>query len=462
MPTIARIIGSAGTGKTSRLMVLMAKAIESGDYGIENVGFSTFTRAARGEASSRAAEQFGVPVHDLERNGWFRTLHSTCRKMLGVDGELLVGNNADQQWLENAVQEPVCAGKADEETIPVVFAASTEANIALGLWDAARNRLEPYLDAWTRAQQCDESLPSFEWCRGVVERYEQAKRLDHRLDFCDLLARFAGWSCQVDGHLGIQPDGDVPGDLKIHFLDEQQDNSALLHSAQMRLIEHSRWVYATGDPFQALYSWAGAEARHFMQMPASKVEVMPKSYRCPRQILELGEAILRDCTDYFYRHVEPRDDHGDISTAFLRDDLAEQIDPRESWLLLARSNAHAQRLAAILESRGIPWSATRGNNTWNSPKRNAATAALMAMERGTLIDGGEWLKVLDFLPSKHHGTALLARGTKAEWGRMEAREIEERFSFVLPADWTTLGVTPTLGELIRSGEWRKLVEGADR
>ncbi len=53
MPDILRLIGGAGTGKTSRLMQEIDRAL--GLYGIEQIGFSTMTRAARSVAVGRAA-----------------------------------------------------------------------------------------------------------------------------------------------------------------------------------------------------------------------------------------------------------------------------------------------------------------------------------------------------------------------------------------------------------------------
>lgn len=466
MPTIARIIGGAGTGKTRRLLDLMAKAIESADdvQDPTDIAFVSFTRAARAEASSRAAERFGVDQKTLERDGWFRTLHSVAYRQLGVGKELLNGNAADRKWLENALQAPVKGSRGDADegiATHAAFESSSEADAALSLWDTSRNRLEPFATVWSRAETCNDRLPSLDFCREVIERYESAKRLDHRIDFVDLLGRFAGWYFHFEGPSRVEPDGDVPY-VPVWFFDEQQDTSALLDSVCRRLVVPARWVYLTGDPFQSIYSFAGADHRHFMSWEVAREETMPVSHRCPVEILALGETILRDCSDYFDRQIAAKDEHGEIETAFLRNELADRIDPRESWLLLARSNYHAARLAKILDSRGIPWTPTRGNGGWNAPKRNAATAALMAMEAGKPVDGSEWAKVLDYLPAKHDGESLLRHGVKAEWGRMDADQIAEQFSFVLPGEWGELGVTPRLSDMIRSGAWRNVVDGADR
>ena len=64
----ARLIGGAGTGKTTELMAIMDKLLAR-EIGPLEVGFCSFTRAARREAATRAADRFGVPVPVLEREG---------------------------------------------------------------------------------------------------------------------------------------------------------------------------------------------------------------------------------------------------------------------------------------------------------------------------------------------------------------------------------------------------------
>ena len=70
MPDILRLIGGAGTGKTSRLMQEIDRAL--GLYGIEQFGFSTMTRAARSVAVGRAvgAGKLEVSGHGGEYFKW--------------------------------------------------------------------------------------------------------------------------------------------------------------------------------------------------------------------------------------------------------------------------------------------------------------------------------------------------------------------------------------------------------
>lgn len=437
----------------------MGQTIEAGSLAPDQIGFVSFTRAARSEAAERASRQFGCTKDDLEQRGWFRTLHSVCYRCLEAGGDLLTDNAASRRWISDAIQESVGVTDDDDGDTLDAFAGTTDAGKALALWHAARNRLEPLAAAWERANRCDDRTPALEWCEQIVSLYETAKRVDGRRDFTDLLAAFAGRRCRPEGAETVTPQGFVP-ELPVWFFDEQQDTSALLDLVCRRLIETDgcRWVYVVGDPFQAIYGWAGADARCFRAWPVAKERIMPKSFRCPAVVQSLGEELLRPCSDYFDRGIAPADHEGEIDVVRdVRAGLAD-VDPRESWLLLARSNFHARRIGNLLDRAGIPWLPTRGNGGWNAPVRQSALAALHNLQHGVAIGGDEWRDVLKIMPSKAGGDDLLIRGTKKQF---EDHQHAKQFLWVPLAEIDKLGATEKLKETIRSGGWTRLVERAD-
>ena len=66
MVAVARLIGGAGTGKTTELMRIIEQVAGKG-VDPYSIGFCSFTRAARLEASTRAADMFGIRQPELER-----------------------------------------------------------------------------------------------------------------------------------------------------------------------------------------------------------------------------------------------------------------------------------------------------------------------------------------------------------------------------------------------------------
>lgn len=457
MTEIARIIGGAGTGKTTELLRLMDLCLASRVRDPMQIGFVSFTRAARQEAADRAADKFRLPARDLTDAGWFRTLHSVCYRCLGVSsGELVTDSKADREWVHGAVDAPVDS-LPDEDGAEAAFEAATEAGIALRLWDRARNRLEPLLPSWELASECDDRTPPFEWCREIVDRYELGKRLDHRCDFVDLLGRFAGWRFRVDGPERATPEGESPG-LPVWFFDEQQDTSALLDSVCHRLIRGARWVYVVGDPFQAIYGWAGADPGLFQGWEVSKQRILPQSFRCPTRIHEMGECFLREASDYWDRGIAPAEHDGDYEIARWTPGMVQDIDPRDSWLLIARTNHHAARLAGAVKHAGIPWAPTSGLGAWNAPARSLGLATLYYLALGgdaAVIHGEGWARAVDLLPAK-----VLDRGTKTRWQKDRAK-LQKEWVEIHPEDMSAVGATDELLAMFRTDAWQELIPGAD-
>ena len=452
---IARLIGGAGTGKTTELLNLMDRALETYHDPFE-IGFVSFTRAARREASTRAGDRYGQKPADLEQAGWFKTLHAICYKCLGVGKELLSSNKESREWIQEAVGEPVGVQVTSLEGEWFQPSADrTAAMIALTAWECARSRLLPLKTVHEEIDRCVGSgeIPSLEYCKRIVEEYELSKRLDGRLDFTDLLARFAGWEFDSDdGAERCTPQGVVP-DIPVWLLDEQQDASPLLHSVCERLVASAKWVYVAGDFFQSIYGFAGADPTLFKSgWGDCKERTMPQSWRCPPVIHDLGERILSRCTDYWDRKIKPADHQGSIEEQHWRY-LSTLVKPSEEWLVLARTNFLANRLAQQLDAASIPWLPTKGRGRWSAPVRLRAVQALRNIQAGAPIDGAEWLAILDQVKMKAAGETLFIRGTKRDWTDLTDAQAQERAAWVQPEHLSELGAAPAFLKQIQSGAW---------
>ena len=412
MTTISTYIGGAGVGKTTKLLNTLAELITTRYPDPRSIGFVSFTRAARQEAATRAADRFNVRVQDLERDGWFRTLHSVCYKLLGVGDQLLVPGRETQNWIQEAIQEPVTGtGEANTENeYGNRGEVATHADAALAMWSFSRNAMVPLDVVYDRESKMGIDVPGLGDCRRIAEKYEQAKRLHGRVDFTDLLSQFAGVAFSPKhGPSDVAPAGEIP-DVPVWFIDEAQDNSALIDRAARRLTSRSELVYLSGDPFQAVHTWAGGDHHLFQKWNPNRVKILDQSYRCPDKILALGESCLKPCSDYWNRSIRGRPSvqrGSKTNGTFSGDDflgspiyewgqpqLEPKLDPRQSWLLLARTNFQARRLMALTKNTGVPWRPLRGNGGWNAPARNAACESLLAIEQDTPIDGEGWNAIL--------------------------------------------------------------------
>ena len=300
MQEITHIIGGSGAGKTTELL----RITENLPYDPTSIGFVTFTKSARREAATRAAEKFNVSLEDLEKLGWFRTIHSVCYRVLKCGSELLTNDRASRRWIEadlgGSLSSSPIASDLGLELTDDPFASATDIGMVLLLWDCARHRLVPVRVVWERMAMCNRLMPGYDTCVSIIERYEQVKRLDGRCDFTDMVGRFAGWQFNVEGRERCRPEGDVPA-LPVWIHDETQDSTALLDSAFRRLTSapECQQVIVAGDNFQSIYGFGGAEPSHFLNWRNNEAHciTLPKSHRCPRPVHALGELILRGCSD---------------------------------------------------------------------------------------------------------------------------------------------------------------------
>jgi superfamily I DNA/RNA helicase len=277
------------------------------------------------------------------------------------------------------------------------------------------------------------------------------------MDFTDILTVFSGIvASPEDGFGRCEPRGELPA-VSAWLFDEQQDASPLLDAACRRLVsaESVRWCYVVGDPFQAIYGFAGSTSDCFMAWDVSKERTMPKSWRCPRPILELGERCLRRMRrGYWDRKIAPADHEGSVASLDSIEDAIGRVDPREDWLLIARTNYQATRLAAAMHEAGKP---VRWTSQASEPSRRAlGLKGLWSLEKGTPITGGEWQAALELLPQRRAGgDEMLTRGTKTKW---KSGEMAKQWDWLPPSDLPKVGATEALVSMIASGAWAALVD----
>ncbi len=449
MPRVLTYIGGAGVGKTKKLLDTMSQVIERGIASSSDIGFVSFTRAARAEAAERAATLFNMPIADLTERGWFRTAHSCCYQLLGCKDRLLTPDDKTARWIANAVgMEVAGTGEGDPNNdYGRTSERSTHADKALQLWHLARNTLLPLSGVYDRAYLCNDDFPSLGFCRSVVECYEQAKRLDDRVDFTDILGEYAGFIFNVDGPARVSPRGPIPP-VPVWFFDEAQDNTPLLDAVIRRLTSRADIVYCCLDPWQSIHGWMGADSSLVMSWPVENWKILDVSYRCPSKILAAGERQISGCSDYFDRRIRPTREGGTITRVSSFQEILGTLDPAIPHLLLARTNFQARRVMGMIRGSGIPWIPIKGLGGWNAPARQDVSASLLTLQQGGEIDCGQWGRILKEVPARYGGIELFERGTKTSWD--SSAHCGERSALNGVSRW---GGTAEFARLVAAGEW---------
>jgi DNA helicase-2/ATP-dependent DNA helicase PcrA len=459
MAKIARLVGGAGTGKTSELLGVMESARVALGGDPLAIGFASFTRAARAEAVARASAAWNVPPEALSRDGWFRTVHSTSYRMLGIQkGALIDESKASQKWVADALKVDVRV-IMDDDSGYSLYAGDTTAAASLNCWEISRARIEPLAVTIKRMARTGQEPPSFAEAKQFIKRYENAKRLEERVDYSDLLARYAGLRFDPDGITETDPDGELPPGVKAWIFDEAQDASALVDKVCRRLASGPEviWVYLAGDPMQSIFGFGGSDSRHFMGWPADKERTMPQSWRCPPPVMELGERCLKQMrSGYWDRGIAPASHGGEVRRAGGPSSVVPKLDPTVPTLIVARCNYVLDDWTDAMKKKSMPYAKLKSKDTTNVLR---GIKALWDLEHGKGVDGDDFSCAVAELPTKGGTGPLMKRGAKAAW---ERDDMKRRFDRVYQNMLLDTGMTEILVERIKSGTWADLVTGGER
>lgn len=448
--TTTTIIGGAGSGKTSRLMAEIDDA--AARYGgIEAVGFSSMTRAARSEAASRASKAFKVPEADLSRDGWFRTLHGVCYAALGAHSSALVSGDRDtERWLRDEVFPGLTFGPGSTPSFG--FRRKVTPDVAIDVWAYARNSVT------TLAEACKFHRVPIAKVLPLVDRYETAKRVAGKIDFVDLMQRFVGCSYPtIDGEpKRVAPQGECP-EVRVWLFDESQDMNRLCDIVARRLAatRSVEKVVLCGDPFQSIYGFAGSSSKWMLRWKSEK-EIMPVSHRCPERILDAGEGRLRRLKggEYWDRQIAAAHPDGDLCSVRSIRGLVAAIDPTDEWLLIARSNHQAQKLADEAEHAGVPWAWTAEIDDDHTAAIRAGFKAAIDLERGRSISPHDVENLFAAIPTLSGGERLWNHGAKSAFA-IATHEPGTRFS---RNDLASIGATERLVSALAGPAWPSIAK----
>ena len=456
MSDIERIVGAPGTGKTRYLMTILEE-LKSQGVDAEQVGLFSFSKAANRESVSRAAALYDCEQEELSREGYFRTVHSAAYKLGDVsEGEILSDNKESIEWISNQLGSDVQTRLSETEGAQVYVGG--DEGVALNLWGLCRSTLTPVEKMFNAKSTVGGAALSR--VQKIIDQYETCKRVDGRLDFEDLLLRFAGVSMTARGDVtNERPLGDVP-DLTHILFDEHQDSSALIQKCCDRFVNglHTEKATFVGDPMQSIFGFAGSSSDYLMKMDVDSEHIMPRSYRCCREVMEFAENIIREMkTGYFDRKVKPADHNGSVYSHLSNEMAFADVNPEDDTLVIARTAYRVKEAAAVLADLGIPFK--RVESPEGPTVSQTACTVLHDLRRGEAVDGIDFARAVQKMPINSPSGKLLERGVKAKWKRTDT---PEKIDVVFREDLLDLGFTEHAVETITSGNWPRLIEGGSK
>lgn len=368
MTEVIQVDGAPGAGKTH---TLKTKLREEKKDGLTSNRFRwlTFTRAGRDDVMPELADVF-PDADNVEDKA--QTLHSLALSLLrrrnlidldpeaGAPGPIITPGNYDEDEIDPYARfcdvrgmryDPAAADPrkllAGEESSDYpgnkLFAISDF--LRQTCWDPEQWRNAP-VDIETPGDRVIALLE--QWSKYKRDGFPY--RLFEHGDYVDFAY-----------HAGVTPAVDVL------LIDEFQDFAPL----EYRLFKSWRdkdvidRIYLAGDPNQSIYSFRGGTPYYFENTDVDDTIQLKASYRCPREIAAVGNAVLSSHTDTDPRGFEGRDPGGDVTWHSITDkwDLRDAVihsAERHSKaatpvMLLARTNAQLRRLTNDLRDVGIPF-----------------------------------------------------------------------------------------------------------
>lgn len=320
---VRKVFGPPGAGKTTFLLNVVEQELENG-VAPHRIGYFAFTRKAANEAKERAIAKF--PNLNSETDfPWFRTLHSLAYKCLGVSNKDIMKPEHYSEFAKQAGLEIGVETGEDDIVVRTDNPILNEINIA-------RIRGEDLRTHYNRSSMEIEWF-HFEYVERAYRHYKQANAL---IDFTDLL------------ELVLQEPDRLPR-LEVLIIDESQDLSRLQWDLVQQLCMRTQRAFLAGDDDQAVYTWAGADVKSFLEFQGD-VTVLQQSYRVPAKVHALAGQVVNRIRNRQPKVWNPRDVDGTIQ--YYNDYSAVDISSGE-WLVMASTNYLLNEMHDWIKSQGL-------------------------------------------------------------------------------------------------------------
>jgi superfamily I DNA/RNA helicase len=359
--------GPPGTGKTTTLMEVLQDEIESGTRPSDIAGV-TYRRGMADEFRTRAAEIIGEEVSD----GWFRTTHSACFRLLDLSKDDVVDRDALRNFCEShgyGWGDTVPDDSLDEDSPWIADTGSEmgQGDVLASIRSYCANMgLDPRRD-WRRVgipiEELEEAGISDRLVAQFVNEYSQWKESEGLVDFDDMLIKVI--------------ENDLAPPVSVLIEDEFQDKTPIQVEVYNTWARQAESVYVGGDMFQAIYQFRGTDPKFMADAyeMADEQVFLDTSYRLGGDAVDLSQEILA-----YGGHEQPAvDPTGETSVERIGwEEYPEVVasQPAAESAHLVRANFMSRDVAGVLSDVGVPFESKWA--TWSDKQRNLYNAVAKA------------------------------------------------------------------------------------
>ena len=333
MQKINKIYGPPGTGKTFRL-IRRVKAYERKGVPLHKIGYFAFTRKAAEEARKR------INVSEKEVP-YFQTLHAFCYHLLGLNEEdIIQPYHYEDLGKKLNIRVSFTDKYNEEETHFLTFNNPYFQMIQRAINKDITIRKEFDLNEHDKKQVKD-----FDTLDHIYKNLQIYKNKNSLYDFNDIIK-------------SVINSNKIPH-FKAIFIDEAQDLSPLQWQLYDKLKEHCDQIYLAGDDDQAIYAWAGADVKRFVQEPA-KERILKQSRRISMAVqAEARYPIMRIEGVRKKKFYRPRSYDGE--SRYIAD--LNQVDlTKGKWLILTRTKSNLLDIMKDLKRKNFYYQSNKGKS----------------------------------------------------------------------------------------------------
>ncbi len=277
------VVAGPGTGKTEFLIERVSHIIRSGLAERDQILALTFSRRAAGDLRKRIESSIGGSTTPIEAT----TFHSMALRLIET-----VGGGERPSPLTTPEQVALVRDlmqSEDRSLWPITYqgvlgTAGFAEEVADFLMRCAERLLSP-------ADLAERAVGRADWkgLPGFYHRYLDAMTERKRIDYGTLLVRAVEALDSVEGHA-------ISNRYRYVLVDEYQDTSPAQAEIARLVAGPSGNLTVTGDPYQSIYSFRGAELRNIEEFQRSHPEVtrivLERSLRVPPQIMEAALRVV--------------------------------------------------------------------------------------------------------------------------------------------------------------------------
>ena len=378
---IKKVLGPPGTGKTYTLLKYVDSYLKKG-IPINKIGYFAFTKKAANTAKDRMIKEH--PEYKKAQLEYFQTLHSFCFHTLGLR--------------EENVMQP-----EHYEDLGRLSNIRSDNNKRLRIIEESNGYLtsnSEYFQLINKASVKDISIES-EFNTNQYSRkldYQILKHLGVNLikykdknkliDYTDMIKKY------------IKEEEKSPT-FEVIFIDEAQDLSPIQWQMFDVLLTKTKDIFLAGDDDQAIFTWAGADVKRFIQQPA-KQEFLKQSVRVPKIVQEISNVILsRIQGPKIKKEYLPSDEEGSQQQIYSLDNIDLLQD---KWLILVRTNTILERIEGQLKAKNLYYFTKKGKSYNTRLFRNILNWTRWT--KGELLNTTECKDMFEYLDFKFNEKKL--------------------------------------------------------